>query len=66
MQSTVGKRGDYVEIPYFPGRRLGITLYRLRIGKLRLMITPLFKIRELPEYKDEWFYKRWWFVDLPF
>lgn len=55
-----------MEIPYFPGRRLEIDLYRLSTGKLRLMVTPLFKIREIPEYKDEWFYVKWWFVDLPF
>ena len=58
-----------ITIPYWFGRKLTITGYRVnrRGGKMSLMITPMFRDKELSEHcNSAWFYKRWWFLDLPF
>ena len=56
-------------IPYWHNRKLDITWYRVkrRNNKLTVTIIPMFKDKELGKHcHSEWFFKRWWFIDLPF
>jgi len=59
-----------MEIPYWINRRLKITIHRTkrRDDKHTIMITPLFREKLFMEQRDDynWYYRRWWFVDLPF
>ena len=65
-----GIRGHSMEIPYWINRRLEITIDRLerRDYKRTIMITPLFRDKLFMERWDDynWYFRRWWFIDLPF
>jgi hypothetical protein len=52
------------DIPYWPNRSLGITIdrYKRKNYKLTVSIFPYFKDAK----RNEWFYKQWWIIDLPF
>lgn len=56
-------------IPYWHNRKLEITWWRVKRknNKLTMMITPLYMDKELGKHcKGDWFYQKWWFIDLPF
>jgi hypothetical protein len=58
-----------MRIPYWFRRCVEIERYKIekRNNKSSIMITPMFKDKELTKRGyGEWFYRNWWLIDLPF
>lgn len=54
-----------IEIPYWIGKKLGITLYKMSNGILRIGIWKFYKLgKEYGSYKDEWGFNWWKFIDI--
>ena len=58
----------YFNIPYWPNRRLNVNVNRVarREGKITIMLTLLFRMFDMPGHDDEWYFRTWKFINLPF
>ena len=54
--------------PDWPNRRLNINVNRVarRDGKITIMLTLLFRMFDMPGHDDEWYFRTWKFINLPF
>lgn len=54
-----------IEVPYWIGKRLGITLYKMSNGVFRIGIWKFHKLgKEYGGHKDEWGFNWWKFIDI--